>query len=367
MQKAARIIGLADDTNPSAASVHHLWSPTPELLAAVDKIEATVAMKGRGSSSSAETLSSPSPAAPVAACRGSCLDLGCGAGRDSSFLALRGWRVLATDNMPKALARARKLATRCGVGSGSSLDGKDDFNSTSTSSTSNNLLSHYNGSLATAVVDVRKDPGSVARALAAADNYRCNNMCSSASSSDGPICHLEVRAPLSVSTNASEADSSCASKDAGGISAHDEKSDDLHNRSKRLRSQELTGSGELGSFDRGVDLLVIGRFFYRPLLEALSEDSANGSSLVSSSVASKEMLLTARELVAPGGLVFWHHFRDGCQHHPLGHPSSDADIVRPGELMEAFAGWEVLLNDEEAFLPDGRPMVTFIAQRPLKG
>lgn len=46
---------------------------------------------------------------------GRCLDLGCGAGRDAVFLALRGGEVTAVDLLPDALAMAEQLAQRSGV------------------------------------------------------------------------------------------------------------------------------------------------------------------------------------------------------------------------------------------------------------
>jgi SAM-dependent methyltransferase len=316
------------------------------------------------------------------------LDLGCGAGRDSGFLALRGWRVLAVDNMPKALARARTLAARCGVGS------SDD--------------SELRGSLATAVVDVRKDPGSLDRALRAAHLWGSSSSSDRSSSEgrgsdgSGAVCHLDV--PTAVAAAAAASGASDNSARDGGRGAASAKR--LRLGSAVLGAAAVEG-GALGSFGCGVDLLVVSRFFYRPLLDspplkmttaAAAEEVATPAERAATTAAAEKggeekeeeesvattgavagsktapqapaapraLLLTARELVAPGGLVFWHHFRDGCQRHPLGHPSNDADIVRPGELLAAFQGWRVLLNDEAAFLPDGRPMVTFVAQRPLE-
>lgn len=43
---------------------------------------------------------------------GRALDLGCGSGRDSVFLAAAGWSVVAVDRLPDALAIGRDLATR---------------------------------------------------------------------------------------------------------------------------------------------------------------------------------------------------------------------------------------------------------------
>ena len=41
---------------------------------------------------------------------GQAIDLGCGAGRDSVYLAMHGWQVTAVDYLPGALAKARQLA-----------------------------------------------------------------------------------------------------------------------------------------------------------------------------------------------------------------------------------------------------------------
>ncbi|MBM3316738.1 MAG: methyltransferase domain-containing protein [Candidatus Eisenbacteria bacterium] len=46
---------------------------------------------------------------------GPVLDLGCGAGRDAVYLALRGHPVVGIDRLPDALARAAALARRHGV------------------------------------------------------------------------------------------------------------------------------------------------------------------------------------------------------------------------------------------------------------
>lgn len=97
-----------------------------------------------------------------------------------------------------------------------------------------------------------------------------------------------------------------------------------------------------GSAGRRVDLVLVGRFFSRPLLE----------------------LGILKDMISPGGFIFFHHFLDGVQHHSIGHPSSPNDYALKGELFKSFAGWEVVMNDEESTLSDGRPMVTFIAQKP---
>lgn len=49
---------------------------------------------------------------------GRALDLGCGEGGDSVWLAERGWQVTAVDVAPTAISRARELATRTRVADG---------------------------------------------------------------------------------------------------------------------------------------------------------------------------------------------------------------------------------------------------------
>ncbi|CAN0537472.1 unnamed protein product, partial [Ectocarpus sp. 12 AP-2014] len=44
-----------------------------------------------------------------------CIDIGCGAGRDAVWLAKRGWRVTAMDCWNQALQKAAQLARRNGV------------------------------------------------------------------------------------------------------------------------------------------------------------------------------------------------------------------------------------------------------------
>lgn len=62
--------------------------------------------------------------------------------------------------------------------------------------------------------------------------------------------------------------------------------------------------------------------------------------------------------------MLYSHFLEGVQNHPIGHPSHPNDYMERGELRALFTGWEILLEDEEACLPDGRPMVHFLARKP---
>ncbi|HEX4815382.1 MAG TPA: methyltransferase domain-containing protein [Nonomuraea sp.] len=52
---------------------------------------------------------------PSALVPGRALDLGCGTGADTIYLAAHGWDVTAIDMMPKALAVAHRAATAAGV------------------------------------------------------------------------------------------------------------------------------------------------------------------------------------------------------------------------------------------------------------
>jgi len=197
---------------------YQMWLPTPPLLETVITIERLL--------SANETNIK------------SCVDCGCGAGRDSVFLALRKcWKVYALDNMPKALKRVEHLRDRCEVRS--------------------DLVQPL-------LLDVKKDPNGMRKLM-------------------GDLC----------------------------------------------------ASG-------GVDLVVVSRFFHRPLLE----------------------MNVIKDIITPGGIIFFHHFLDGVQDHPLGHPSSPHDYLLKGELRQSFSGWHVVLEDETTTLADGRPMVTFIAQKP---
>jgi len=243
-RQAAQEAGLSD-VRPVGDS-YHLWQPSPPLRETINRIE-----QKRRHNEGSNSL-------------GSCLDLGCGAGRDSAFLALRGWTVLAVDNMPRALERTKLLATKCGR------------------------------TVHTACVDLKRCPDSLVVALIGCDT-------SAADGCDNEAAHLAA---------------------------------DLNSKKTAI----------LPSFGSGCDLVVISRYFDRHLLESG---------------------LLQKTLVAPGGIIFFRHFLDGVQHHPIGHPSNQKDYLLRGELRSAFSGWEVILDDEATPLPDGRPMATFIAQRPV--
>lgn len=67
----------------------------------------------------------------------------------------------------------------------------------------------------------------------------------------------------------------------------------------------------------------------------------------------KEMV----QLLAPGGLLLFHTFMEGCSH-----PKDPEHLLRPGELRATFAELEVL-RDEEMPGEDGRVMSFFVGRK----
>lgn len=80
-----------------------LWEPSDAVARWLPRIER--ATRGGGAADAAEGVENV------------LVDLGCGAGRDAVFAALRGWHVLALDSDAKGLARCAKLAETHGVAS----------------------------------------------------------------------------------------------------------------------------------------------------------------------------------------------------------------------------------------------------------
>jgi tellurite methyltransferase len=80
-----------DDLSETGASSVHLWSPSPFLCEAWEMMREALPQRPRA------------------------LDLGCGSGRESVWLALHGCDVDAIDILPDALAKAQGLAGNAGV------------------------------------------------------------------------------------------------------------------------------------------------------------------------------------------------------------------------------------------------------------
>ena len=115
--------------NPTA----RLWEPSDNVARWLPAVEARMAhrwgrggrlLEGAASSDAASSEAASSEEEPASepddhnddATRPLCVDLGCGAGRDAVYAALRGWRVLALDSDAKGLARCAALAEAHGVG-----------------------------------------------------------------------------------------------------------------------------------------------------------------------------------------------------------------------------------------------------------
>ena len=112
-----------------------LWEPSDNVARWLPEVEARMAHRwGRGGrlleGAARDEGASSEPSSSAAsepdddddddddddATRPLCVDLGCGAGRDAVYAALRGWRVLALDSDAKGLARCAALAEAHGVG-----------------------------------------------------------------------------------------------------------------------------------------------------------------------------------------------------------------------------------------------------------
>ena len=79
----------------------------------------------------------------------------------------------------------------------------------------------------------------------------------------------------------------------------------------------------------------------------------------------RDILRRIRSSVAPGGYVLYSHFLEGC--HEVGPctPKNESHYFKRGELEALFSeeeGFEVVCAEESA-LPDGRPIVDFLARR----
>jgi SAM-dependent methyltransferase len=91
-----------------------------------------------------------------------------------------------------------------------------------------------------------------------------------------------------------------------------------------------------------VDLVLMSRFLYRPYLMDLLQ------------------------LPRVGGFLMVSHFLDGCQHTPVGTPSTVDGYLLRHELASLCKSTESsfdIILDEETLLPDQRPICRFLARR----
>ena len=66
--------------------------------------------------------------------------------------------------------------------------------------------------------------------------------------------------------------------------------------------------------------------------------------------------------VRPGGLIVYETFVRP-QRELFGRPKRDAHILRPGELLESFSGWEIVIHREGTAAPR-RCVASLIARKP---
>lgn len=89
------------------------------------------------------------------------------------------------------------------------------------------------------------------------------------------------------------------------------------------------------------DLICVARYLHRPLFPWM------------------------QGILKPGGVVIYQTFMQGCENSEIGRPRNPNFLLRPGELAEHFAGFEILLDEVET-LADGRPVSAFICRQPLR-
>ena len=90
--------------------------------------------------------------------------------------------------------------------------------------------------------------------------------------------------------------------------------------------------------DGSFDLITVGRYLHRPLFPYI------------------------KRLLAVNGILLYQTFMQGSELTTIGRPRNPDFLLKPGELAECFAGYELLVDEIEV-LDDGRPVSAFIAQR----
>ncbi|MEX2469435.1 MAG: class I SAM-dependent methyltransferase [Pseudohongiellaceae bacterium] len=106
----------------------------------------------------------------------------------------------------------------------------------------------------------------------------------------------------------------------------------------RLWQVDLEAPGSEPLRDKCFDAVLVFNYLHRPLLPALCE------------------------VVRPGGLLFYETFTTAQRAY--GRPRNPDFLLRPGELRETFADWDIL-HDFEGELPDPtRAVASLIARKP---
>ena len=106
--------------------------------------------------------------------------------------------------------------------------------------------------------------------------------------------------------------------------------------SVKFRCCDLKKPGCL--IDQTYDLVMVMRFLNRDLFEPI------------------------KQMLKPGGWVVFQTFSEGAQ--AFGSPKNPNFILKPNELGQVFADFKII-TDRIENLPDGRPVSSFIAQKPL--
>jgi len=90
--------------------------------------------------------------------------------------------------------------------------------------------------------------------------------------------------------------------------------------------------------DQTFDLVMVMRFLNRDLFEPI------------------------KQMIKPGGWIVFQTFSQGAE--KFGSPKNPNFILLPGELAEVFKDFKII-TDRMDELPDGRPVASFIAQKPF--
>lgn len=135
--------------------------------------------------------------------------------------------------------------------------------------------------------------------------------------------------------------------DVDGVDVNPEVVEQARTRARRLGApiRAVVGNVEDGTYIVPVDsydVVVVFNFLHRPLFRDI------------------------RDGLKPGGVVVYQTFT--TEQAAFGPPRDPAHLLRPGELREAFADWEILRHDEgiEEGTPDAPPcaLAGIVARKP---
>jgi SAM-dependent methyltransferase len=78
----------------------------------------------------------------------------------------------------------------------------------------------------------------------------------------------------------------------------------------------------------------------------------------------RELFASLRQAIRPGGYLLIQTFAEGAE--AFGSPKNPNFLLAPGELAEVFGDFSIIVDRIDC-LADGRPVASFIAQKPLDG